>query len=75
MSLIVKGKQSKHGTGERKMAEYEYTEEKMVGINEPITFINNTKSSFTVGVGIMFYEDGAYQVVVNNGKIQVDRIC
>ena len=57
------------------MAEYEHTEEKMVGVNQPITFINNTKSSFTVGVGIMFHEDGAYQVVVNNGKIQVDRIC
>lgn len=57
------------------MAEYEHTEEKLVDNNKPITFINNTKSPFTIGVGIMFHEDGAYQVLVNNGKIQVDRIC
>jgi hypothetical protein len=57
------------------MAEYEHTEEELVEINKPITFINNTKSPLTVDVGIMFHEDGTYHVVVNNGKIQVDRIC
>ena len=56
------------------MIKYEHTEEKIVDNNKPITFVNNTKSPFTVGVGIMFHEDGAYQVVVKNGKILVDRI-
>lgn len=56
------------------MAEYKHTEEKIVDINKPITFINNTKSPFAVGVGITFHEDGVYQVLVNNGEIKVDRI-
>lgn len=53
------------------MAEYIANKEQEVELGEPITFSNKCKSVFSVGTGIVFYEDGKYLVMVKGNCITV----
>ncbi len=53
------------------MAEYKASEPREIKPGEPIEFVNNCKSSFRVGTGIMFESDGEYHVSVNGNRISV----
>ena len=53
------------------MAEYVYTKEQSVKTGEPIIFKNETESSFSVNLGIIFQTDGEYHVSVHDKKIIV----
>lgn len=47
------------------MVEFVYSEEKAIGIDEPIILENNTDAGFDVGVGIIFRKSGLYRVSVD----------
>ena len=57
-----------------KIAEFVYSGEKLVDVNEPIIFENKTGSSFDVNVGVIFHKSGIYEVSIMGNRTIVSKV-
>ena len=57
------------------MAEFVYSGEKLIDINEPIIFENKTDSSFDViNGGVVFHTSGIYEVSIIGNRTIISKV-
>lgn len=57
------------------MAEFIRTEEKVVNVDEPVIFENNTDSDFSVSAAIVFRKSGLYDVSIVGRRTIVSKVA
>lgn len=57
------------------MAEFIRTEEKVVNVDEPVIFENNTDSDFSVSAAIVFRKSGLYDVSVVGKRTIISKVA